>query len=648
MVPAVNPVTDPTLLAQLNGLKPVSDPNVLAMLNSDHPGEQPQPGVLEQLGHQLGLTGRYAMEGVGDLAGMFTDPIGQFLPGYEKTGEAASGLADKLGLPKPQGGLENAVGAASKALVGTGLSAGGAGAITGLEALAAQPGIQAASTMLGAGASDAARESGAGPGTQTAVGLAASLLPGAKAGLTGAAKGILRGGATPEDMARNAESFAVAGTQPSVGQATQGGISRGVESLLSKIPGGSGVMANKAKSQAADMGAKMNALADSLAPNSDPVAAGEAISKGIAGEGGFVARFKQKASDLYDKVDQFMPADTPVSMNSTRAFLAKATTPTKGAEATSALLTNPALKNIAGAIETDAAGGAMPYEAVKALRSKVGGMIADAGLTSDVPTGQLKKLYGSLSDDLRSATSQDPQAFAANNRAENYYRAGMDRIDKVNSVVQKNGGPEKIFQAAISGTREGASTLRAVMQGLKPDEAKIVTSSVIRRMGRSVPSAQNKVGDKFSTETFLSNWSGMSPYAKRTLFDRMGRDFSNNMDKVANVASNLREGSNVFRNPSGTAPAMAQITTATGLAASLMTGNVGGAALIGAGLGASNVFARAMTNPTFVKWLARNTTAPVGVLPAQIGYLMQIGQKNDDPDLVDAAKALNDQLQNQQ
>lgn len=36
-----------------------------------------QPGMLSQVGRQLGLTGRYAVEGVGNLLGMVSDPIGQ-------------------------------------------------------------------------------------------------------------------------------------------------------------------------------------------------------------------------------------------------------------------------------------------------------------------------------------------------------------------------------------------------------------------------------------------------------------------------------------------------------------------------------------------------------------------------------------------
>lgn len=143
--------------------------------------EKPPGGSLtDQIGRQLGLTGRYALEGAGNLAGIVSDPVGQFLPGYERTGQMASQAADALGLPKPQGGLEQAVAAGSKALVGTGLTAG-LGAAAGAPALATAPGLQAASATAGGISSDVARQEGAGTLGQIAAGLVGAIAPAAGA-----------------------------------------------------------------------------------------------------------------------------------------------------------------------------------------------------------------------------------------------------------------------------------------------------------------------------------------------------------------------------------------------------------------------------------------------------------------------------------
>ena len=617
-----------------------------------------QPGMLDQIGRQLGLTARYGMEGAGNLANLVTEPIrqnvtdplarmmsggpslsdlitGNQAPQGESTGDAMSRLADSLGLPKPQGSLEEGVGNASKALVGTGLSAG-AGLAAGAPQLAAQPLMQGISTITGAGAQSAAQEAGAGPGGQLLASLAGGIAPGAiSAGVPAAVRGAIRG-SDPSKLNQNIAAFKDAGTTGSVGQASENRVMRALESLISRVPGGAGVMQKKAASQADETGKGLQALADQLAPKTNPTTAGRAIEQGITGDGGFVSRFKEKASQLYDQVDQHMPAQTPVAVPATKNFLAQASTPTKGAEATSALLSNPKLAGIGQALNEDlakAANGTLPYEAVKALRTRVGAMIADAGITSDVPRGELKRLYGALSEDIRNTAAQNPKAFAATNRADNFYRAGMDRIDRVESVVNKAGGPEKIFQAATSGTREGASTLRAVMQSLKPEEAKILTSTVVRRLGRANPGAQNDTGDAFSTETFLTNWNGLSKEAKSTLFDRMGPDYRASMDNVARMASNLRSGSKVFRNPSGTSDATIQAATVGSAVTSLLMGHPGGAASVGLVVGGANVGAKLLTNPTFVRWLGRNTNRPIGSLNAQIGVLANMGK--DDPDIAE-------------
>ena len=590
--------------------------------------------MLSQIGRQLGLTARYGVEGAGNLLGMVSDPFGQFLPGYQPTGQAASGLADSLGLPQPQGDLEQGVGNASRALVGTGLSAG-AGLAANAPQLAAQPLIQAVSTMTGAGAQSAAQAAGAGQGGQLAAALAGGLAPGAlAAGAPAAVRGAVRG-SDPTRLNQNIAAFESAGTTPTVGQASENRVMRALESLMARVPGGAGVMQKKAATQADEVGTGLQKLADDLAPKTNPTTAGRAIEQGITGEGGFVSRFKEQASKLYDELDKHMPADTPVKLSATQAFLAKSAAPTKGAEATSALLANPKLGQIGDALGRDLAGsgGALPYGAAKSLRTRVGEMIANAGIVSDVPRAELKQLYGALSQDIRAQAAKDPKAFAAANRAENYYRAGLDRLEKVESVVKKNGGAEKIFAAATAGTREGATTLRSVMQSLKPEEAKILTSAVVRRLGRANPGAQNDTGDAFSTQTFLTNWNGLSKEAKSTLFDRMGPDYRSSMDNIARMASNLRSGSKVFSNPSGTSDATIQAATVGSAVTSLLMGSPGGAAAVAGVVGSANLGSRLMTNPTFVRWLGRNTNRPIGSLNAQVGVLSNMGK--DDPDIAE-------------
>lgn len=79
---------------------------------------------LSDIPRQIGLTARYALEGPAQSAQIFTEPIaGLMRLGGITTpplGEVASGLADKIGLPKPESAQERVVGDATRLVAGTG------------------------------------------------------------------------------------------------------------------------------------------------------------------------------------------------------------------------------------------------------------------------------------------------------------------------------------------------------------------------------------------------------------------------------------------------------------------------------------------------------------------------------------------------
>lgn len=294
------------------------------------------------------------------------------------------------------------------------------------------------------------------------------------------------------------------------------------------------------------------------------------------------------------------------------------------------------------------ADGKLPYEAVKKLRTLVGGEIENVSLASDVPRSKWKALYGALSQDLKSAAEQaGPGASKAFNRASNHYSAGTSRIDALSTVLDKSGGPEAIYNAATSGTRDGATTLRTVMQSLKPDEQKVLASTMIRRLGKATAGQQNAEGDQFSMSTFLTNWSKLSPQAKATMFDRFGKGFRSDMDAVARMASNVRQGSKVFANPSGSASSAAQLGTVGAFIMSALTGNVGGAAAIAGGAGTTNAIARLMTSPRIVKIIAQQSKVPLQGLVPVMASIHQEAMRSNDPDLKALDAALRD-AQNQQ
>lgn len=168
----------------------------------------------EELLRQLGLTGRYATEGimtgvnlVGNAVNSAANQairganyLGADIPYLMNTSEATAGLLDKVGLPKPENATERAVGEASKFLASI-PAFGGAGKLasklspdklSGLSPLAENYGQQAAAAILGGGSYGVAKEVAP---NSPAVQLAASILGGG-AGALGASMLANKLGAT--------------------------------------------------------------------------------------------------------------------------------------------------------------------------------------------------------------------------------------------------------------------------------------------------------------------------------------------------------------------------------------------------------------------------------------------------------------------
>lgn len=471
-----------------------------------------------------------------------------------------------------------------------------------------------------AGAEAASGAQSAFPSQPAAPFLASLLTQGAPTMATAGAKRLLRGpegGDGQQRVQQTVQNFSDAGAgTPTVGQATGRQLPQAIENLVSKIPGGFGVMRDKANAIAQGISDEISRMTGNLSSSGTAEQAGRAIQRGITGEGGFVDQFRKTQGELYDKLDQHLAADAGVPVTATKAALARINAPVAGAPATSSLLQNPKLQGIETALAADTSlpngtleqlqAGTLPYQALKQLRTMVGNQISDWSITNDVPKSKWSALYAGLTEDLRGAAqTAGPEAMQAWNRANNYTRAGMARVETVQSVLDRNGGPEAVFNAAMSGSKTGATTLRAVLQSLPPDSAKSIVATVLNRMGRANPSNQNDVGDVFSTERFLTNLNSLSPQAKIALFSRFGNDAD--VSAISKVADNLRSGSKVLANPSGTGAYVAAGGMLGATGTSLATGRPGAAALALAPIPASYGAAKFMTSPRVVNALARDT-----------------------------------------
>jgi hypothetical protein len=151
----------------------------------------------KELGRQLGLAGRYAIEGAAALPAMVANPIAAasnyaFGTKIPEQNQAVSQLLTRAGLPEPQDSTERVVGDVSRAVAGLGTGAPIAKLVGApqyvVNALGSNLGTQTASTVGSAAAAGEAREGGYDAGTQLAAGLIGGVLP--VGGIQSTARGL--------------------------------------------------------------------------------------------------------------------------------------------------------------------------------------------------------------------------------------------------------------------------------------------------------------------------------------------------------------------------------------------------------------------------------------------------------------------------
>lgn len=601
----------------------------------------------KSVARQVGLTARAGLRGLASIPAMVGDAAGM------RSSAAVEGLSDLMHLPRPENATERVSQDVASGMAGGGgmiglgrmmyNSASSVASRVG-DLLKSQPLLQTISNITGPGAASVTREAGGGPGAELVAGVVGAVAPGAAgSGTPEVIRRLMRGGEEGRQVVeQNLKTFQSSGYgTPSVGQASEKRLPRAIESVTSKTPGGAGRMQDTAEKGAEGLGGRVEKLADELAQGATSAQAGRKISDSIEG---FKDGFKKLQGELYGRLDQHLPKDTPIGVSKTQAALKELNADIPGAPNLSEWFKNAKIQGIDAALEKDlkVAGetGKLPYEAIKKLRTLVGGELADSSLLADVPKSKWKALYAALSDDLgEAARAQGKDATEAWEWANQFSRTQLARLEQIAPVVGKD-APEKIFQAAMSGTREGATNLKATLDAMPKEARKTVAATVIRRMGLATPGKQDDLGEAFSAETFLTNWNCLSGEAKTQLFDRLGGTYRESLDEVAKVSSNLREGSKVFANPSGTQQAVSGQVAGGGALVALLTGHPEVAAAIGGATVAANQTARLMTNKDFVQWLAKSTRAPTGALGAELNTLAEISGKWNAEDKAAAADYL--------
>ena len=529
-----------------------------------------------------------------------------------------------------------------------------------------QLGNQALVSQAGAAAGKATYDA---TGDQ-ALAITAGMLPGAaQYGGTELVKRAARGGDEGRKrMAQRVQDLRNAGIEnPTLGLATGNKLIGGVENLLQNTPGAVGIMQRSRDASLQGLEGASTRAAELASPNRGPMESGRAIQKGGVN---FKENFKAQQEALYNRLDEFIGGQQPVSVNRTKETLSDLNSGIRGAPELSKQFQNGRLQSIEAAIKSDTAGApasvtvfpqpprgagglmnppveqppilvqspagpprnTLPFEAVKKTRTLVGNEIADNSLLSDVPRSKWNPLYGALSEDMQGAAlAAGPQAEGALNRANQFTRAGIDRIERIAPVVNRD-APEKSFTALQQTLGENVSTFQSVKKSLPEDARGSFAGTVIERLGKATPGQQNAEGSRWSPETFLTNWNRMSPAGQRELLSGIPNagEVKSLVDSVARSASMMRDSSKMWANPSGTGANVA----ARGVIGAIGAGGAGAVAgllnpLVPVGaalsLGGVNLAARGVTSRNVREAMLRRTDIDPEILNSLLLQLQATG-----------------------
>lgn len=567
-------------------------------------------GALHGLGG-IEETGAGLIQGAAGLYKKYVDPSSLVAPlAGALAGSAKDEVQEGLSkLPTPQGTAESGIYNAGEG-VGRVLPFAIAPETLPGALLSSETG-EAARTGVGA--------MGGSPTAQNVADIAGSLATSLPAAVSAGVRGLARGTsglATQQSIA----DFDSLGMPVSAGTVTGNRAILGLERTVAAMPGGAGRMERLYAQQAAGASGTVDGIINNLSGGTlaTPTAGGEAVEQGVKNT---IGTIRTNAKNAYAAVDQVVPHDTPIDVSGTSQLLKQLTTPAQGAEATTGSLIAPKIKALADNLQADtAATGAIPYQAARQLKTSIGDQIDWSPFPTDPANGALKRIYSQLGADIdQGASSLGPNAAQTVRAANAQYAAAMDQLDGLQRVVNKNGGPEAIFNAALagSGPKGGATVINRVMGALDQDQKNIFAASVLRRMATPSPGSPTT---EFNPAQFLTQWNQMNPEARQAIFGALQNGYRQSLDTLTRNLSKLKVANSVLMNPSGTgakAGHMALWADILGSVPVMFAEPRAGLAMLGGAAATwtgSNLAARVLTNPNAVKWLAQATAAPTGRL----------------------------------
>ena len=274
--------------------------------------------------------------------------------------------------------------------------------------------------------------------------------------------------------------------------------------------------------------------------------------------------------------------------------------------ALSRLITDKTPTRILKALEEDASN--VRFNDLRELRTWVRTAQRDETLRQGITRANLQRLEAALTEDIYNATRQlaGEGALARLMRADRFYKAGVQRIDRALESFDAAGSGEsaytRVVQAGGSTSSADAQKLLSLKRSLNAEEWGDVAANIVAELGKPTAGAAQVGEPGFSISTFVTNYNKLSPRGRDILFGPVGGGGAKatrlqaELDNLARVIGMLKEvekGANTSK------------TFVNAQAAATVTGAVIEPVTTASFLGAFALAGEMLTNPVVVRWLAR-------------------------------------------
>jgi len=416
-----------------------------------------------------------------------------------------------------------------------------------------------------------------------------------------------------------AKAFQDAGVTPRLADISTSKPTKAFQNLLEVFPGSASTIQKATQNQIDDITKQLARVTKSGGGTIQE--AGKQIQEGAKSFKGFI---EKRVSGLYDDLDQFIPNKQVESFPTNNL---KNLTQDAQIQDIAAVGTGDTAKILARYSQIVDETGNISYPRLKIFRSTVGKKLESASLGGDERTG-IKKIYGALSEDMKAAVVANggEKGLQAFNKANSAFARSQDFLEKNINPLIEDKVPEKVYQMAMAGIKQGGSNIKPIMKALNPRQQEFVRGTVIKNMGLQNAGLQDETGAVFSPNKFLTEWNKLDNEMNREAVQNLFTKPQVEAVRKLNAAiSNIKETSKIAQK-SNNLPYMNWLGLGGAIIASPATIVQGAGAVTGA-----RISAELMTNPKFVNWLAQAPKVSAKDIPNHLRMLSIMASR--DPDI---------------